>query len=136
MAFTTMAGLVAGLAALSVPGVTRVYSAPPSQPPQTADLPAMYPRLPVNTTSVDTLNGDTGLRSATIDLVIAVRPLFQSTPAVNFTAAVTLLDSLHTVLANNALSLGIDSWEIRQGEELYDDETGMWALVATVRASG
>jgi hypothetical protein len=64
----TYAEYVATLTALTVTGVTKRYSAPPSQL-STAQLPAMWARLPSGETAIASMGGQMGLPSLTCDLV-------------------------------------------------------------------
>jgi hypothetical protein len=136
MAYTTYGAFISGLATLPVAGIKRSYGAPPSQPLTTADLPALYPRLPKGEKGLATLTGLTEMSMATCDLVIAVQPLGLRTNTLNYGAALTIMQSLEEQLAAHTLALGIDGWEIRVIEEWQSESAGMWQVVATVRASG
>jgi hypothetical protein len=137
MAFTTFAAFVAGLTGLTVSGVRRKYGAPPDQPLKTAELPALYPSLPTGQGVLATLAGNVELTNVVCDLNIAIQPTTQRTNAVNFAAALTMMDALNDALETQTLALGLDSWSLRVEEVWYEGaESGMWLVVATVRASG
>ncbi len=104
---STLAAYVADLAALTVTGVTRSYSAPPVQI-NTADLPCMYPRLPQLADNPVTACGQGGWPIHTAELVIMVEPLGQNLQPTNFAAVLALIDALqaalqHTPSAQNPL---------------------------------
>lgn len=130
----TYAFFVAGLRALTVTGVRRVYDAPPSQL-STAQLPAMYPRLPEGNTSIATLGEALDLFSCAGELVIVVAPLSQDSNKVNMNDAISLMDALHTTLASAADDNQYDKWTIRIENDVIGD-TPYWLIVARVEASG
>lgn len=130
----TISEWVAGLAALSITGVKRKYTAPPQQV-NTGDLPAMYPRVPQDTVEVVSFGGTTGLTVASIELVIAICPYALSTAATEFARAVSLIDAMKTTLDAAVISLGIDRYTIRQDILDLGSDTVYWGLVATVEAS-
>ena len=127
----TMAGLVDGLTGLSWSGITKVFGEMPQQV-TTANIPYMYPRIPASSAAAATFSAAIGLRSATVELVTVVGTPSQGTNAAKFDKMVALIDSMHAVLAANALTLNIDQWTI--GSEYTED--GYWLIVATVEASG
>ncbi len=124
---------VATLAGLSITGVVKAYSSPPTQL-STAQLPAQWPRLPSGETAVASLGGEMGLPSFTCDLVIAVEAMQQNTQPANYTKALALIDALQTALTTEALNNVVDSWQMRlDGEQIGD--TAYWVIVATVTGS-
>lgn len=129
------ATFVTNLTGMSVTGVTRVYTEPPRSL-NTADLPAMWPQLPTAENSSVTLTHASGLRQATVDLIIAVEPYQQSTNNANFSATITLLDNIETALVTNAASFGIDRWSVRQGILEVTENNSFWILAVTVEGSG
>lgn len=130
----TFSSLVAGLAAMTVTGVTRRYTEQPHQL-GTADLPCMYPRLPEGNETVITLGESTGLLSAVCELAIVVNPYLQDRNSANFSLCLSLMDALNASLASNVHALNIDRWSIRQQAEIVND-TAYWLIVARVEASG
>lgn len=133
MAFT-YAGFVADLADLVVTGVVRNYDHPPEQI-ETADLPALYVRLPAGENGTVTLTALGGLRTATCEMVIAVEPVQQNQNEPNFAATVALLDAVEDALTASALTIGVDQWSMRM-EVDYLGDTAYWLLIASVQGSG
>ena len=124
---------VATLAGLSITGVVKAYSSPPTQL-STAQLPAQWARLPQGETTVASMGGQMGLPSFTCDLVIAVEAMGQNTQPANYARALAIIDALQTTLADEALSGVVDSWQMRlDGEQIGD--TAYWVIVATVTGS-
>jgi hypothetical protein len=125
---------VATLAGLTVPGVVKAYSAPPSQL-STAQLPAMWPRLPSGERAVVTLGNGVGLTTRTLDLVLAVEAAGQGTQPTNYSRALTLIDALDAALEAAAEDGTLDEWALRVDVEQIGDVL-YWAIVATVTGSG
>lgn len=133
MSLTTF---VQTLGALSVAGVKKAYTAPPAQL-ATANLPALYPRIPASLAStVPVLSGNsTGLRQMTAELVVVVEPLGQNTAPANFERTAALIDALHTTLETLAgTDETVDGWAMRLTAEEVGDGA-YWMLVATVNGS-
>ena len=132
----TLATFTAALGALSVTGVKKAYTAPPAQL-ATANLPALYPRIPASlATTIPVLaGGGVDLRRLTAEIVIVVEPLGQSTAPANFERTVGLIDALHDALAVAAeTDESIDGWALRLTAEEVGDNA-YWMLVATVNGS-
>jgi len=130
------ADFVTALGGMSVTGVTASATAPPRQV-STAQLPYLFPRLPVGNNSIETLASTPGIQSATCEVVVLLEAATQSTPALNFALALTMMDNLNTALTALAASGGVvDDWSIRQDVEVTSDGTEYYALVATVTGSG
>lgn len=125
---------VDGLGDVSVTGVTRAYDAPPHTL-NTADLPAMYPRLATGRGTVGALTGARTLDSATAELVIVVEPVGQASHSVNQALALDLMDALHAALTSSVNTLQLDGWQMRIEAGLVGD-TEYWLLIAEVTASG
>jgi len=134
MAFTTYTAFVAALMDISISGVTKAYDAPPTQI-STASLPILYPAFPDGSNGVVAFSGGAGLTSATCDMVIAIEPVRQSLPNVNYAAALTLMDASETAIAAAALAIGIDEWAMRV-EQNYIGDTVYWMMIISVEASG
>ena len=128
-AFTTM------LAGLNVAGVTKHFSQAPSQL-STAQLPAMWPRLPSGKTEVATLNGETGWDVLTCDLLVAVEAESQGTQPQNWQRSISIVDALQVALKAEAATHEriVDSWVIRLSQDQIGD-TVYWVIVATVTGS-
>jgi len=128
----TLSGFVALIAALSVVGVKRRLTAPPSRI-NAGDLPLSYPRIPQQSAVPVTFaaNG----HSATLELAVVVAPDDLDTKGANFALACALADALNGALAGAGNT--IDAWGIRQTYEQYggDGGTGYMVLVATVDGS-
>jgi hypothetical protein len=124
---------VAILAGLSITGVVKAYSSPPTQL-STAQLPAQWPRLPSGETQVASLTGALAAPTFTCDLVIAVEAMQQNTQPANYAKALTVIGALQATLTTEALDGVVDSWQMRlDGEQIGD--TAYWVIVATVTGS-
>jgi hypothetical protein len=132
---TTYTAFVAALAGLTVTGVTSNFTAPPKQI-NTADLPALYPRLPQGTEGPMTAEGQGGWPQLTAEVVIIIEPVGQNLQPTNFAAAVTLIDALSTALRSTNLAKSKNRWTIRQQIVNYGSETNYWTLIASVSANG
>lgn len=124
---------VATLAGLSITGVVKAYSSPPTQL-STAQLPAQWVRLPSGETAVASLGGQMGLPSFTCDLVIAVEVIGQNTQPANYAKCLAVIDALQTALTTEALDGVVDTWTLRMDGEGIGD-TAYWVIVATVTGS-
>ena len=137
MAYTA-ASFITALSGLSITGVTRMFAYPP-ETVANADLPIAYVRLPELTNERITLglSGDPEtLDKVQGELVVLIRADGLSMNADNFSAMTTMIDNVNSALkAAIAASAQIDRWTIRQ-ETAIVGESGFWALVATVEASG
>lgn len=128
----TYTSFVNALASITVAGVKRQYTAPPSQL-SSADLPAMHPQLPEHTQDVISIASNTGLFTAACELAIVIKANQQGTAAANFAECLTMLDALNSALIDNTSALNIDRWSIRQTAVAYGD--AYWTIVARVEAS-
>lgn len=135
MAFT-YTDFVNNISGMTISGVTRRYTAPPSAQIATADLPASYPRLPGGDDQVATLTYGRGLTSAVVELCVVLEPVRQGTNSVNYSAALTMLDAIKTALTTNAASYGIDRWSVQVEIDTVGNDTPYWQLVARVEGSG
>mgnify|MGYP003442577585 FL=1 len=129
----TYTSFVNALSAITVAGVKRQYTAPPSQL-SSADLPALHPQLPEHTQDIISLASSTGLFVVTCELAIVVKANSQGDAAANFAECLTLMDALNDALTNNTAALNIDRWSMRQDGVTYGD-TAYWTIVARVEAS-
>ena len=130
MTYTEYTAMLAGL---TITGVVKAYSAPPTQL-STAQLPAQWVRLPGGETTIATLTGAAGLPSLTCDLVVAVEVIGQNTQPANYTKCLALIDAMQTTLTAEALNGAVDSWNLRMDAEQIGD-TAYWVLVASVTGS-
>ena len=137
MAYTA-AAFITALSGLSITGVTRMYTYPP-ETVNNADMPSAYVRLPElsNERTTMGLSGDPEtIDTVQAELVLLVRSINVSDNADNFSTEVSLIDNVNAALKNAiSASAPIDRWTIRQ-ETATVGESGYWAIVATVEASG
>jgi hypothetical protein len=134
MAYTA-AAFITALSGLSITGVTRMFAYPP-ETVANADLPIAYVRLPELTNEAITLSSQPRIDNVQGELVVLVRADGLSMNTDNFSAMVTLIDNVNAALKTAAAASNrIDRWTIRQ-ETAIVGESGFWALVATVEASG
>lgn len=126
---TTYAAFVAALAALDIDGVTTAYTTEIDYG-DTVDLPISFPRLPSGGTNEETMTtciDDGRLRIG--ELVVLVQAVGQGTTAENFTATLTMIDSVETAVKSFAPGTAFFEWELTAG---LDAVPGYWAVVLTV----
>ena len=128
----TYTSFVNALSAITVTGVKRQYTAPPSQL-SSADLPALHPQLPEHTQDIISLASSTGLFVVACEVAIVIKANQQGTAAANFAECLTMLDALNNALIDNTSALNIDRWSMRQTAVEYGDT--YWTIVARVEAS-
>ena len=134
----TVTGFYAALNGLTVTGVTRAFAFEPNGL-DTADMPALWVRLPSSGLAVDSsyasADNDTS-KTRTAEIVIAVEAAGQGTASANTTSMLTMIDNLETTL---------DAWDAtRPGYVDYSIDSGQvtiggipyWALIATVTTRG
>jgi hypothetical protein len=131
MTYTEFVSMLAGL---TVTGVPRRFNAPPVQL-STAQLPAMWPRLPRGASNVVTLGSALDVAVLTCDLVVAVEAVGQNAQLTNYARALSIIDALQAALTAEAEEGALDSWQFRLDGELIG-ETPYWVIVATVTGSG
>lgn len=135
MAITTYTEFVTNLSALTITGVTRAYLEPPRQL-ATADLPTSYVRIPSGIETPITGDATGGWPTLRADLVVVLEPYRQNTQSANYTAALTMMDSVSSALrASTNLGKANARWTIRQDMELYG-ETTYWVIVCNVESNG
>lgn len=137
----TYSTFVSNLAGLTVTGVTRAYTYPP-RAVETADLPAMFPRIPSGTEGPMTVKDHGGNPEITCELVILYEAVEQNTQPTNFTNTLTQLDNLNTALRGapvgkntGAIGTGPLTWTI-QHTQVERGDRDYWAVVATVTGFG
>jgi hypothetical protein len=134
MAYTA-ASFITALSGLSITGVTRMFAYPP-ETVANADLPIAYVRLPELTNEAITLGSLPRIDNVQGELVVLIRADGLSMNTDNFSAMVGMIDNVNAALKTAAAASNrIDRWTIRQ-ETAIVGESGFWALVATVEASG
>lgn len=129
----TYTSFVNALSAITVAGVKRQYTSPPSQLAG-ADLPALHPQLPEHTQDIISIASNTGLFTVACELAIVIKANQQGTAAANFAECLTMLDALNSALIDSTSALNIDRWSMRQDGVTYGD-TAYWTIVARVEAS-
>jgi len=131
VAITTYSSFTSGLAALSVTGVERKYTHPPTAL-STADLPAMWPGLPSGDEPHMTFQAGGGWPQLTCDLIIAVEPVGQNTQSVNYSNMITAMDNLSTALRGASIGRSTLTWNITGNVQIAVAGTTYWAVIATV----
>jgi len=138
MAITTMRTFVDNLEAVSISGVTRLYSKGPPTQTNTPDLPASFVKLPRSGDGPMVFQNQGGWPTLRATLVIVVEPVAQNLQGVNFDAAVTLIDAIHTgmrAVTCGTLGKAEFTWDIRQGIETVAG-VEYWALFVDVEGRG
>ena len=132
---------VEGLAELVIPGVVRDYGMEPPQSLNTADMPAKFLRLPVESRSRFALAIDGadahGSGMMTVEVVVVLQPVAQDLPEPNFTSTVEMCDAMTKALVKADVAL---SWPEAVSVAVRPDiDVGgfmHWAVVASVTARG
>lgn len=130
-AITPYATFTSGLAALTVTGVTRKFTAPPTSI-GTADLPAMWPGLPRGEEPGMAFQDNGGWPAMFCDLVIALEPVGQNTQSANYAATVAMLDNLSTALRGANIGRASLRWSITANVQVDVSGTPYWAVIATI----
>lgn len=129
---TTYTAFTAAIAALTVTGVSKQYTAPPASL-ATADLPASWPGLPRGEDGGLTFQSAGGWPVLFCDLVIAIEPVAQNTQSANYTTTVAIMDNLSTALqAATGLGRSKVSWSITANVQIQVADTTYWAVIATI----
>lgn len=134
----TVATFTAALAGLTISGVTRKLTSPPAAL-STADLPTQWVQLPTITDEGTRTMAQHGQLWAinTAQLVVAYDAVGQSTQAANWSATLTMMDSVHNALAGSGSTLGRGrlTYIIRQAI-VNVAGNDYWAVVAEVTIHG
>ncbi len=94
---TTNAQWLAGIQAMSVTGVTKTYSYPPTSL-NTADLPAAWPhQFDMSLNNIISSCSDLN-KARTCNYFIALEPTPQSTQSANYEAMIAMVDNLETAI--------------------------------------
>lgn len=94
---TTNAQWLSGIQAMSVTGVTKTYSYPPTSL-NTADLPAAWPhQFDMNLNNIISSCSDLN-KARTCNYFIALEPTPQSTQSANYEAMIAMVDNLETAI--------------------------------------
>ena len=129
----TYTEFVETLAAINVAGVQRRFGAPPNQL-STADLPAMWPRLPDSDSSVATFGGGMDLDTLRCEVAVCVEAVGQNMQPTNYARCLQLVDAMQAALVAAAGDGVIDSWTLKLTAEMVG-QTPYWLLVASVTGS-
>lgn len=124
---------VKNVAGTKVSGIRRNFDGAPTQL-STAQLPAMWPRVPTANSANAVLCGGVGLSTIVCELVVAIEPLAQGESIKNFETALTVMDNLHDALAAKIVTYEINRWTLRVNQSLIGD-TAYWVIVASVEGS-
>ena len=131
---TAYADFVTDLAGLSISGVTRQFTYPPTSL-DTADLPSSWVQLPRGDSNPLTFQANGGWPTLRADLVVAVEAVAQEQQAQNFSDVLTMMDAVMTALRSADICKGPLSWTIRQ-DVVEVAGTHYWAVVAEVEGRG
>ena len=134
MTITSYTTLSAGLAALTVTGVTRKLTAPPASI-ETADLPTSWPGLPRGEEPPLTFQTAGGWPTLVCDFIIAVEAVGQNTQGGNYSSTLTIMDALSTALRGASIGRATLRWTINANVQVIVGSTTYWAVVATVTAN-
>ena len=94
---TTNAQWLAGIQAMSVTGVTKTYSYPPTSL-NTADLPAAWPhQFDMSLNNIISSCSDLN-KARTCNYFIALEPTPQSTQSANYETMIAMVDNLETAI--------------------------------------
>lgn len=131
-AITTYKAFTTAIAALSVAGVRRKFTEPPTSI-GSADLPAMWPGLPRGDERAMTFTAEGGWSSIICDLVIAVEAVAQDTQSANYTSTMTIIDALSTALrATSVIGRAKLAWSIQANVQVAVAGIPYWAVIATI----
>ena len=131
VAITSYSTFTTALARLTVTGVERYYTHPPTSL-STADLPAMWPGLPSGDEPMLTFKTKGGWPEMTCELTIAVEPVAQDRQSANYTNMITAMDNLSTALRAATFGRGPITWTITGNAQVSVAGTTYWAVIATV----
>jgi len=134
---TTIANFVTNLGDITISGVTSKLDAPPASL-KTADLPAQWVQLPSGERAPATFQSHGKLWDVLrAQLIVAYEAVGQSTQAANWSATITMMDSVKDAIAASGQTVvkGKVEWIVRQGSVLVN-ETSYWAVIAEVTANG
>lgn len=126
---TSYTDFIGNVAALSVTGISRAYTEPPSRI-ASADMPLSFPRLPSGDHGPLTAGGfQGGWPTLRCELVVLVHALMLETDDVKFSDTLTVMDNIATAMRSADLASGPVRWSIRT--ELVTLESGFYHAVIT-----
>ena len=124
---------------LTVSGVTRKYTEPPTSL-STADLPASFPYGFRREQSGLTFRANGGWPTNEADFVIALEPVGQNTQPANYALVQTIANNLDAAIAGaapNAIGKSPVTWVIQGGnQQMTIAGTMYWIVMATITARG
>lgn len=127
----TYSEFVAGLANISVEGVKKVLSSPPTSL-ESGDLPTMWIGLPSGDSSPITFRANGGWPTLTCDIIIAVEPAGQDIQINNYDKTITILDNLSNALRSSDIGRSALRWSISTNVTINVSGVAYWAVIATV----
>lgn len=133
---TTFRALVDSLETLTPTGVIKHYISGPPAALNTADLPALWLELPRGDQRAARAGAEGGNRTISLDLVVALEPVAQSTAGANWDNAVDMLDSIATALiAYSSPFMGPMTWRSRLAI-LEVGRLAYWGVVTELSGMG
>lgn len=130
---------VEGVAATTVPGVTKDFGMEPPQSLSTPMLPAKFLRVPKSTRErfAYCVEGADmhGSGMMTVEVIIAIEPVVQGLPEPNFTATVNMSDNVTKAFTKADIAASWPTVTTRVQEYTVHGHN-YWALVAEVTARG
>lgn len=133
---TTFAAWLDDLETLAPTGVVRKFTAGPPASLSSADLPAQWLELPHGENLPACAGAEGGMRTLFVDHIVALQAVAQDTQAVNFVAAVTMLDSVDAaIVAHTSLLLGPMTWRSRLAIVTVAG-TAFWSIVTSIEGLG
>lgn len=137
MAFTGYDQLMDDLDDLTISGVSKSTKFSPRLITE-KQTPWKYSRIPIGSGELSTLGFGSGLKRATVELVVLVCPVMLSIHETNLQLAVTIMDSLASQLLDPTVmdTLGLDMFNITFEDITVGDSASYWSLVARIEVSG
>lgn len=133
----TNAAFIAAIQALSVTGVTRTYTEPPTSL-NTADLPSAFPLMPSGALGEKSLSCFDTNKTRTMGYVVCIEPVGQDTQASNYGKLAAVMDNMETAFDALEKSQGgtlANFIEYEMAAEIFEvSGKAYWAIVATVSA--
>ena len=126
---TSYTTFVGNVAALSVTGVSRAYTEPPTRI-ATADMPLSFPRLPSGDHAPLTAGGfQGGWPTLRCELVVVIHAIMAETDDVKFSDTLTVMDNISVALRSASLASGPIRWSLRT--DVITLDSGFYHAVIT-----
>ena len=132
-ATTTFRAFVDGLEALSITGVKKAYTA--GVPTSISGLPASFVSMPRGESSTISKGRDAHFPTLRANLVVAIQPVPQKTQAINFDAAVDMLDNVKSALDGFSVGKTAPRWKMDVVIYIIG-KIEYWAVDAEVEVEG